>query len=396
MSLGLVLAVSCSFTSAAEEDDSKFDMSKGGPTWSHGNNSLTLTMFTQARFLAEDKEQFDADAAGTAGFGEEDGISTGFKLARIRIGMKGTIFQPWVKYVLSYELSDTSGERDAKFKDAYVEFAKAPLATVRFGQYKVPFSLQELCGDQNQLFVERAVTTVFAPGREAGAALGGRTKAKHFGYSVGAYNGAGESRSQDDKGLLYTARVFYEPFEEYKATESAQDAPEHHVLHFGAAYRIGEPGRGYDNLGVVQDINDQDAWNVEVGWKWRRWYATGEYFEQSTEVRNPTSGPDVKADGFHVQGSFMAIAKKLEFGVRYAVVDADSDAPDSETEEIRGVVNYYWWGDNLKATLDVGVVDYQPNAPGRNANGVTLDTGTRLVAGDVSDTVARFQLQFAF
>jgi hypothetical protein len=92
----------------------------------------------------------------------------------------------------------------------------------------------------------------------------------------------------------------------------------------------------------------------------------------------------------------MAIPKKLEFGARYAVVDGDSNAPDSETTEIRGVMNYYWFADNLKLHFDLGTVEYQPNAPGRNVNGVTLDTGTRLVATDVTDLVARVQVQFAF
>jgi phosphate-selective porin len=400
--LGLILGLLLPFAVYAEEpkpekEESKFDMSKGAPTWSHGNTSVTFTLFTQARFLAEDKEQFDADAAGTAGFGEEDSTSVGFKLARIRPGMRGTLFQPWVRYVLSYELSDTSGERDAKFKDAFVEFTKAPMASARLGQYKVPFSLQELCGDQNQLFAERAVTNVFAPGREAGAQLGGRTKEKRLAYQIGAFNGAGESRSQDDQGLMYVARAVYDPFGEYRNTETAQDAPEDALLHLGAAYRTGEAGRGFDNQGVVQQISGQDAWNFEVGWKWRRWYATGEYFSQTTESVNPTPGPDTDADGFHVQGSFMAIPKKLEFGARYAVADADSDADDEgAVTEIRGVADYYWWSDNLKATLDLGVLDFEPNSPGRNTNGVTLDTGTRLVPGDVTDWVARFQIQFGF
>jgi phosphate-selective porin OprO/OprP len=401
LALGLVLAALLPCFVAAEETTeeepvSKFDMSKGGPTWSHGNNSVTLTLFTQVRFLAEDKEEFDADTTGTIGFGEEDSTSTGFKLARIRPGLRGTIFQPWVKYVVTFELSDTSGERDAKFKDTYVEFTKEAMANVRMGQFKVPFSLQELASDQHNLFVERSITNVFSPARDAGVMLSGRTEEKRFGFNLGAFNGAGESRSQDDEGLMYVARVFVDPFGEYKTNEGAQEMPEEHVLHVGAAFRTGEGGRGFDNPGVVEHINDQDAWNFELGWKWQRFYASGEYFSQSTEQQNPTAASDVDADGFHVQASVMTIPKRLELGARYAVVDANTDAAGSEATEIRGVGNWYWWGDSLKATFDLGTVEYEPNAPGRNTNGVTLDTGTRLVAGDVKDWVARFQIQFGF
>jgi len=399
--LGIVLACGIlSSVAAAEgaEATSKFDMSKGGPSFTYGNTSVTMGLFTQIKFQAEDKEEFDSDAAGTTGFGVEDGVSTGFKIPRIRLSLRGTLLQPWFKYGLSYELSDTSGERDAKFKDAFVEFAKMPMASVRFGQYKVPFSLQELCGDQSQLFPERAITNTLSVGREMGVAMLGRTGNQHFAYQAGAFNGSGESRSQDDEGMMYVARVVFDPFEEYKLTETAQEMPEKQILHFGAAYRTGEGGRGFDAAGVVEDPNNQDAFNLEFGWKWRRWYATAEFFQQTTESVNPiaSAAPDVDSDGYHVQGSYMAIPKKLEFGLRYAVVDGNTDLDDAETTEIRGVMNYYWWGDNLKVHFDLGTLSYEANAPGRFVNGVTLDTGTRLVPGEVTDLVARVQVQFGF
>ncbi len=383
---------------AEETTESKFDMSKGGPTWSYGNSSLTLGMFTQIRFTAEDKEQFDLDSSTAPGARQEDGLSTGFKVPKIRLGLKGTIFQPWVRYAVSYELSDTSGDKDAKFKDAYLEFAKAPWATVRAGQFKVPFSLEELAPDQNLLFPERAITNVFAVAREQGVALLGLGPQKQFGYAVGVNNGSGESKSQDDQGLMYTARIWWDPFGEYKLGQGGLDAPEKALVHVGVGFRTGEPGRGYKTGGAWEDANGQDAGNLELAWKWRRWFATAEYFGQTTEATNAatTVGPDVDSEGWHVQGSFMALPKKLEFGLRYAEVDGDTNRPDGKATEARGVVNYYWWGHNLKLQFDLGTLEFQANAPGRNVSGLALAEGVRLVPGDVSDFVARAQLQFNF
>lgn len=377
---------------------SKFDMSKGGPTWSHGNNTLTFGMFAQARLTAEDKEQFDLDAAGTDGFGLEDGTALGFKVPRIRLSLRGTLLQPWLKYNVSYELSDTSGERDAKFKDAFVEFAKAPMATVRFGQFKVPFSLEELAPDQNQMFLERAITNLFAVGRDQGVALLGTSANKHFGYAAGAFNGSGESRSQDDSGLLYNGRVWWQPFAEYTLNEGAFDAPATSALHLGAAYRTGEAARGFTTGGAFEDPNNQDAWNVEVAWKRTHWWAEAEYFQQTTENKNPvaTAGPDIEADGWHVQGSYLNTARTMEFGLRYAVVDSDTNAATGTATESRGVFNYYWMAQRLKLQFDLGTLDFEAGAPGRNVSGATLATGVRLVPGDVTDTVARLQVQFNF
>ncbi len=382
---------------AAETKESKFDMSKGAPTWSSGNSSLTFNMFAQIRFTAADQEQFDADTAGP-GLGREDGFSTGFKIPRVRLGIKGTIYQPWVRYAVSYELSDTTGDKDAKFKDAYLEFGKVELATVRAGQFKMPFGLQELAPDSSLLFPERAITSVFAPSREQGAALMGLSATKRLGYTVAAGNGSGESKSQDDAALMYLGRAWWDPFGEYKLGEGTLDAPDKNLLHVGAAYRTGEPGRGYKAGGAWEDPNNQDAWGLELAWKWRRWYAAAEYYSQATEATNSatTVGSDVDSDGWYVQGAFAAVPQKLEFGARYAEVDGDTHRPDGKVSETRIVANYYWSGNGLKLHFDVGTLAYQANAPGRIVSLISFADGARLVAGDVTDKVARLQLQFSF
>ncbi len=378
--------------------ETRTDMSKGGVAWSWGDNSIRFVGFAQLRFIAEDKEQFDADAPGSSGAGSEDGLATAFQVPRVRLGFKGTMWKPWLKYAVSYELGQTSGDRDSKFKDAYVEFAAKPMASVRFGQFKVPFSFQELIGDEVLLFAERAITNLFAPGREQGAVLAGVTANKRFGYAAGAFNGSGESKNQDDDALLYAAQVYWDPLGEYKLTESSLDAPEKgSVLHLAGGYRTGEPGRGYNTQGAFEDPNNQDAVNLAVGWKNRRFTATGEFYTQTTEVVNPPpAAPDVDSDGWHVQGSFAAIPQKLDFALRYAVVDGDTDSPDGEVTETRGLVAYYWKGHNLKLQFDLGTLEYEPSAPGRNTSGATLASGTRLVADNVTDTVARVQVQLAF
>jgi hypothetical protein len=50
----------------------------------------------------------------------------------------------------------------------------------------------------------------------------------------------------------------------------------------------------------------------------------------------------------------------------------------------------------VKIQVDLGTLDFEAGAPGRNTSGATTATGTRLVAGDVTDTVARIQAQFQF
>ena len=385
-------------------DPTVADASKGGFTIKSGNNSLTFGTYLQVLVRAEDKELWDADLTGS-GDGLEDPTSYGFDIPRLRLSVKGTMWKPWLKYNFSYELSRTSGESSSKVKDAYLEFAAKPMATVRLGQFKVPFSLQQITGDQYTQAPERAITDFFAPARDMGAMLIGVTGSKRFGYNVGLFNGSGESNRQDDESLMYAARVWFDPFGEYLLREGAVDHPEKNIFHVGVAMRGGEVMRGPSTAGVFEDPDDQTAYNLELAWKFRSLFATAEYYTQTTEFANPTVGPDIDSDGYHVQGSWATLSDRLEFGVRYATIDPDNDINDDAITEIKGLVSWYWKGHNLKVYSDFGTIEYEANAPatfnGFTARGrpETATTAGRLASAanqTVSDKQIRIQFQLNY
>jgi hypothetical protein len=57
---------------------------------------------------------------------------------------------------------------------------------------------------------------------------------------------------------MYAARVWIDPLGEYKLFESANDATDQHILHFGLAYRGGEVMRGTATAGVFEDRRQRD------------------------------------------------------------------------------------------------------------------------------------------
>lgn len=393
--IALTIAGGLWVTGVARAQDEKppttVDASKGGFTIKSGDNSITFGGYAQALFDASDRELYDADTAGT-GVGVEDGTSTAFSVRRARLELKGTMFRPWLKYAITYELSSTSGDKDSKFKDVYFAFAKHEAATVQIGQFKVPFSLQELTSDTRLQFVDRSITNDFAPARDAGFAVTGLVADGRFGYAAGVFNGGGESKSQDDQGLLYVGRVWVDPLGAYKLGEGTTDAGDEHEVHVGLAYRTGEVIRGTLTTGVFEDPNDQSAWNVEAAWRWKRLFATAEFFGQTNEISNPVSGPDVEQKGWHVQAAVAAIPGTLEFGARYAVLDGNTGADDAAATETRFGVNYYLKGHNFKIQTDYVLLDFEPNAPGRSSS-------SRLAAAagrDVTDRAIRVQAQLAF
>jgi phosphate-selective porin OprO/OprP len=373
----------------APKPQTQVDASKGGFTVRSGDNSLTFGVYVQVRGVLDSRELYDADAKDTLGFGRADGPTPSFDVAKVRVSFRGTMFKPWVKYNFAFEAGRTSGESSSKIKDAYLELGK-DLVSVRAGQYKVPFGLQEQAPDWGQEFVDRSLANAaFAPSRDAGVMVTGTGREKTLGYAAGVFNGAGESRVQNNSAVMWVARVWADPLGEYKLAESAVDAPLKSNLHVGLAVRGGDIMKG-GTAGVVQDVNDQTAVGLELAWKWQRVFLTGEGFWQRTEVHNPTSGPHVDALGWHLQGGYMVLAKRLELALRYAEVDPNRNSAKDKTTELRGAANYYWKAHNLKLQADAGRLTYDAKATGR---------GTRLPSAadkKLADFQLRLQLQLSF
>jgi phosphate-selective porin OprO and OprP len=261
---------------------------------------------------------------------------------------------------------------------------------VRAGQYKIPFGLQMLSPDWGQQLVDRSIATLaFGSDRDTGAMLLGTSKTKKLGYSLGAFNGSGESRRQNNAALLWAVRVWADPLGEYKLPEGAVEAPEKSVLHFGLALHGGDAVKG-GRPGVFEDPDHQLGVGVELAWKRKRAFLTSEYFWQRDEPRNPTPGPDVDASGWHVQGGYMVLARRLELAGRYAAVDPNRDVADDRYAELRGGANYYWRGHNVKLQADLARLTFERNAPAR---GPRLPSAT---GKDLADIQLRLQLQLYF
>jgi phosphate-selective porin len=268
------------------------------------------------------------------------------------------------------------------------------------GQYKVPFSVQELTSDQRQEFIERAITNAkYAAGRDQGLMLWGTTADKRFGYQAAVFNGGGEGRAQDDQKLMSVARVWTAPFGEYKLSEGPLENTDHFVLLVGGAYRTGEAARGTATTGVFEKVDDESAWNAETAVRFWRLYGTAEYFQMTDEVDNPVQGPAVHSRGYHAQVGIMVIPKHLELAGRYAEINPDTDATSANVAERRFGATWYVSGHALKLQADCGRISYDSGFA--SLSGIARRNlpalGTRLRSGTVfQDDQYRLQAQMVF
>jgi phosphate-selective porin len=386
------------------------DPTKGFVTFKSGDNALTLGAWGQFRATIDDKDEYDNDVVGTSGFGQADGTSVAFSIVRLRAYLQGTVYKPWLKYKFEFELGPlqtdaTHNANSARVTDAYVDFAKFSAATLRVGQYKVPFGMQQLTPDFREEFADRSIADAkFDPARDIGVELYGYAWDRKFGYQASITNGSGQDNPQEDQKQMYAARVWIDPLGEYKLFESANDANPKNILHFGLAYRGGEVMRGTATPGVFENPDNETAAAVEIAWRWSRLYAMGEYFTQKDEQKNPTAGPDVTAQGFHAQFGVMVQKTQHELAVRYAQVEPDKDVADAKQTEARLVYGYYIKGHNLKIQTDIGEIKYGQNFSTLSALALrnvspALDAAKRLVTlpgTELTDKQARIQVTVAF
>ena len=113
--------------------------------------------------------------------------------------------------------------------------------------------------------------------------------------------------------------------------------------------------------GVFESPDDETALGIEAAWKLRRFYAMAEYFLQTDEQDNPVLGPDVDANGYHVQLGVFVVPTKHELALRYAVVEPDESVADAKQTEMRLVYGYFWKSHNMKLQADLGEIVYGSN-----------------------------------
>jgi len=410
--LGAGVATQAQETKEVGKPETTLDGSQGFVTFKSGDNALTLGAWGQFRATFDDREEFSQDVdPASSGFGKEDGTSAAFSIPRLRLYVQGTVYKPWMRYRFEIEVANLKTDaitnvNNGRITDGYFEFAKSPYATVRAGQYKVPFGMQQLVSDWRQQFVDRSIADAkFAPARDVGVMVGGQfLEGKKVGYQVGLFNGGGQNNPQDDEAFMYAARVWFDPFGEYKLVEGAVDNPEKNQLHVGLAYRGGEVPRGFSSVGVFEDPNNETAYGVEAAWKYRRFSAMAEYYKQTDEQANPVAGPDLDANGFHAQFGVFVVPEKHELAVRYAEIEPDESVADAKQTEMRLCYGYFWRSHNMKVQADFGQVTFGENFSTLSTlalRGVSpsLAAGNRLVTlpgEELTDKQARVQFVLAF
>ena len=138
--------------------------------------------------------------------GEEDAIRNaigelddGVEFRRARLYLAGHIYKHF-DFKMQYDFADG----DADFKDVYMGIRDIPPwgGGLRFGQFKEPFSFEELTSSNYITFMERSLPNALVPGRSTGAMMYQSLCDDRMTWAAGVFRDSDDfgDRSEDEKG----------------------------------------------------------------------------------------------------------------------------------------------------------------------------------------------------
>lgn len=156
---------------------------------------------------------------------EFGGMHDGSEFRRARLELDATIYQ---RFIFKTQYDFAGG--DAALKDAYLGVTGLPyIGRVRIGQSKEPFSLDQVTSSNQSEFMERGLTTAFAPDRNPGINLNNAFFGDRLTYGFGVFRNGDDitGNSGGDGTWAITGRLTGLPWYQEEAK----------LLHVGVAAR---------------------------------------------------------------------------------------------------------------------------------------------------------------
>lgn len=243
-------------------------------------------------------------------------FADGHRLRRARIGVDGVLDDDW-----SYQSEIDFAENGVGFRDVYLRYSGLETGDLTIGQFKVPFSMDELTSSNHLTFIERALPNAFPQSRRVGIGLAGG--GADFGYSVmGFGQGVGSNNERvdaaGDENFGIGARLFGSPVRTDSSllhlgigvTTEAPNHREDETVRFRARPESRPTGVRLVDTGTIEDVDRMNRFSLESGWQSGPLTLQGEYL--GVDV-NRDNGEDYSFDGYYAQASWVVTGQRKEY-----------------------------------------------------------------------------------
>ena len=238
--------------------------------------------------------------------------SDGFQVRRARLGLSGEIAKN-INFKFLFE-----GAKTPYLIDAQVEVAFSKKLTLRFGQFKVPFSLESYTSTSDLDTVNRSqVVDKLSPGRDIGASgrdIGAMVCVKYSiaEVNVGLLNGSGINKADTDKHKDVVSRVVLAPLAWLQVGASVYD---------GEVTTSSGPAR-------------RDRTGLDVALSRGDFSFKGEYIA-ATDAR-------ITTNGWYAQAGYFIVPKKVQAILKFDSFDKNRDAGSDRSDVLTVGVNWFF------------------------------------------------------
>lgn len=301
---------------------------------------LKLRGVLQTRLTWEDFEAEDA----------VDKIS--FGIARARLLAEGH----FLTKALTYKFQADFGQAKVALKDFYWNYAFSEGVQLRAGQWKKPFSRQQITSSTRLALVDRASTDkAFGAGRDLGLLLHNDYEAVGgLEWAVGVFNGNGENAVADQWQPEALVRIGYSTagFGKDRYVEGdleCADKPEKCGARFAVGLSAYADGSTPDDGKKGQVVGELDLILKVSGFE-----LTGAFFAD-LNLGSEDEGGGLEKTGFYAQVSYFIAGPKLLPALRFVSVMPDDDAV-ATTRELTLGLGFLPWKHSLKWQTDATMV----------------------------------------
>lgn len=272
-------------------------------------------------------------------------MGDGTEFRKARLELEGTIFGDW-----DYEFEIDFADGDADIKDAYFRYNAFWPARITVGQFKEPFSLEEITSSKFITFMERSLPNEFVPGRNIG--IGVHTHGEVWTAAGGMFGEAFDDDTKDegDEGWGLTGRMTYAPFHSdtrvlhFGAAASYRDLDDEKTVKFNARPESHVTDVKFVDTGKIKNTCGLIKYGLEAAGVLGPFSLQGEYI--STGVCRDDGAEDVDFDGWYLYGSWFFTGESrhykfkkgafgrvkpiselgaLELAARYSTIDLNDD-----------------------------------------------------------------------
>ena len=316
----------------------------------------------------EFKLQVGGRIMADAAFYDEDNVDldgeNGTEFRRARLFVAGTMFHDW-DWKAQYDFAGN----EAEIKDAYIRYTGFGPAKITVGQFKQPFSLEELTSSKYITFMERSMATnAFSTSRRIG--LGANGAGENWTWAASVYGREVGDDTDGDEGYVAGARLTWAPWNEktkvlHLGGSAAWEDPNDNDVRFRARPESHITSTRMVDTGNFPDPDTFTKYGVEAATVLGPFSLQGEYM--LVQAQDDTSGiSDPDFEGGYVYGSWFLTGesrnyKKGKFGrvspknpvgkggigawelaARYSTIDLDDgDFKGGEEDNITVGLNWY-------------------------------------------------------